>query len=269
MLTALTFMSVVGSVGCAGVPKHLDDAGRAERARDSAVSLVKWGIRGEDGLVEVPRGTRGAKLVAHCSGVWVSQDTFLTAGHCVEDTGEPASDPLARILERLSGFKVHWDPSGQTVHFAMHGDIQVGRVHDNETVRTGRIIGYERTADLALVQHLPENADLALPDHTIVRIASEVRVGEEVDVVGNPLGLEWSYTRGWVSALRPRSLGPRDGRVNAVQISAPVWFGSSGGPALNHEGELVGIASWVQDGPSLGFFVDPSTIRGFLARATH
>jgi S1-C subfamily serine protease len=50
-----------------------------------------------------------------------------------------------------------------------------------------------------------------------------------------------------------------------MQVSAPVWFGNSGGGAFNDEGEIVGIASFIMKGPSLGFFIPVDSIRPFLA----
>ena len=58
------------------------------------------------------------------------------------------------------------------------------------------------------------------------------RVGEPVLVVGSPLGLEQSVVTGIVSAFRDEH----------IQISAPLNPGNSGGPVVNADGEVIGVA---------------------------
>ncbi len=56
---------------------------------------------------------------------------------------------------------------------------------------------------------------------------SGVAVGDEVYVVGNPLGLEGTFSAGIISGIR--QLGPD----TLLQITAPISPGSSGGPVLD------------------------------------
>lgn len=62
-------------------------------------------------------------------------------------------------------------------------------------------------------------------------------VGDKVYAVGNPLGLEGTFSEGIVSVLR-RAKGS-----TFIQITAPISPGSSGGPILNSRGEVVGVAT--------------------------
>lgn len=62
-------------------------------------------------------------------------------------------------------------------------------------------------------------------------------VGDHVYVMGNPLGLEGTFSDGLLSARRV------DEGVAYLQITAPISSGSSGGPVLNARGEVVGIAT--------------------------
>lgn len=81
-------------------------------------------------------------------------------------------------------------------------------------------------------------------------------VGEDIVVVGNPLGLESTVSKGIVSAIRKV---PAMG--NILQISAPISQGSSGSPVLNMKGEVVGIASFIlEEGQALNFAIPSETI---------
>ena len=81
-------------------------------------------------------------------------------------------------------------------------------------------------------------------------------IGEDIVVVGNPLGLESTVSKGIVSAIRNV---PAIG--NILQISAPISQGSSGSPVLNMEGQVVGIASFtLEEGQALNFAITSETI---------
>ncbi len=62
----------------------------------------------------------------------------------------------------------------------------------------------------------------------------QLQVGDRVLAVGNPVELEGTVSEGIVSAMRPE--------IGRVQMTAPISRGSSGGPVLNSDGQVVGIA---------------------------
>ena len=86
---------------------------------------------------------------------------------------------------------------------------------------------------------------------------SEVRIGEKVIAMGNPLGLSFSVTEGIVSA-KGRVI--KEGTAGLIQIDAPVNPGNSGGPLLNTQGDVVGIVhAKLQGYEGLGFAI-PSKV---------
>jgi len=86
-----------------------------------------------------------------------------------------------------------------------------------------------------------------------------VAIGDEIYVAGNPRGLEGSFSKGNVAAIR------ESGGVRVLQITAPISRGSSGGPVLNDQGEVVGIVTlYLRDAQNLNFAVDVSEARKFL-----
>ncbi len=91
--------------------------------------------------------------------------------------------------------------------------------------------------------------------------SDSVRIGHPVVVIGSPLGLENTVTTGIVSGRRQEAEG-----YQVLQISAPASRGSSGGPVLSRNGEVVGIAaSQMQVGQNLNFAVPINYARGLLA----
>ncbi len=61
-------------------------------------------------------------------------------------------------------------------------------------------------------------------------------IGEKIYAVGNPKGLNGTFSEGIISGIRDLSTN------QILQITAPISPGSSGGPVLNSAGHVVGIA---------------------------
>ncbi|MGD1041551.1 MAG: tetratricopeptide repeat protein [Sedimentisphaerales bacterium] len=80
--------------------------------------------------------------------------------------------------------------------------------------------------------------------------------GQDIVVIGNPLGLESTVSAGIVSAVRDI---PAFGKI--LQITAPVSPGSSGSPVINSKGEVIGIATFiVTQGQNLNFAIPSDKI---------
>jgi Flp pilus assembly protein TadD len=80
--------------------------------------------------------------------------------------------------------------------------------------------------------------------------------GQDIVVIGNPLGLESTVSAGIVSAVRDI---PAFGKI--LQITAPISPGSSGSPVINSKGEVIGIATLiVTKGQNLNFAIPSDKI---------
>jgi len=99
---------------------------------------------------------------------------------------------------------------------------------------SARIIGNDKTTDLALIKIDGKN----LPAISIAN-SDNVKVGEWVLAIGNPLGLNNTVTAGIISA-KARTLGA-NGVESFIQTDAAINAGNSGGALVNTDGQLVGI----------------------------
>src|ERR1700727_49980 len=102
------------------------------------------------------------------------------------------------------------------------------------------VVGSDPLSDLAVVR-----ADGITPAPAQLGEASDLKVGQLVVAVGNPLGLAGSITAGVVSALG-RSLPTRAGETtriidDVIQTDAALNPGNSGGALVIASGEAVGI----------------------------
>ena len=121
---------------------------------------------------------------------------------------------------------------------------------------SARVIGADKTTDLALIKIDAKD----LPAITIAN-SDDVKVGEWVLAVGNPLGLNNTVTAGIISA-KARSLGA-NGVESFIQTDAAINQGNSGGALVNTRGELVGINDMLVSptGSNIGYgFAIPTAI---------
>lgn len=97
---------------------------------------------------------------------------------------------------------------------------------------------------------------------TILPLAkpNDISIGETVYVLSNPEGLIGTISQGIVSSgIR------RTGKMDLLQITAPISSGSSGGAVMNSHGEVIGIAtSSLTSGQNLNFAVPAAQISQFL-----
>ena len=139
-------------------------------------------------------------------------------------------------------------------HVVDGADELLVTLNDNKEY-SARIIGADATTDLALIKIDGKS----LPAIQIAN-SDDVKVGEWVLAVGNPLGLNNTVTAGIVSA-KARSMG--QGVSSMIQTDAAINQGNSGGALVNTQGALIGINAMIysQTGSNIGYgFAIPTTI---------
>jgi S1-C subfamily serine protease len=140
------------------------------------------------------------------------------------------------------------------------GNAEAGRLSFSDgSVVSFHVVGTDPLSDLAVIR-----ADGMTPPPVRLGEASELKVGQLVVAVGNPLGLAGSVTAGVVSGLG-RSLPTRAGenvRVidDVIQTDAALNPGNSGGALAISTGDVVGINTAVAGaGLGLAIPINPTT----------
>lgn len=182
---------------------------------------------------------------------------------------------IAEVLQRSTvhvrtprlgaGSGVIWRSDGLIVtnaHVARGRDVEI-ELSDGRTF-AGETVLRDEARDLAAVRI--DASDL--PAAAIMN-SLDLRVGQLVLAVGNPLGLTGAMTMGVVHAIAP--VLPEGGRVRRgrdawVQADIELLPGNSGGPLADARGQVVGINSMVAGG--LGLAVPSDAVRRFLGAAT-
>jgi serine protease Do len=129
---------------------------------------------------------------------------------------------------------------------------------DGRTFR-GEVVGTDPAIDVAL---LKIDGGSGLPDAPLGN-SDELRVGEWVCAIGNPLGYVHSVTVGVVSFIGRKLFD--QSLDDYIQTDAAINFGNSGGPLINSRGEVIGINSAISSRASnIGFAVPINQAIGIL-----
>jgi serine protease Do len=155
------------------------------------------------------------------------------------------------------------DPKGVVLtngHIADAGSIEVV-TSDGRRYRPTRIV-IDGRSDLAVL--VIGDGTAAFP---FARLADSdrARVGDWVVAIGAPHGLQTTVTAGIISARGGQGAGPLG--PDYIQTSAVLRFGSSGGPLVNLDGEIVGINTvFGLEAAGLAFTVPSNMARAVAAQ---
>jgi serine protease Do len=164
------------------------------------------------------------------SGVIISADgLILTAAHVVESANE--------VLVKLK----------------------------NNTSYKADVLSSSTAGDIALIKlrNPPPDLKVVNPGNS-----DNAKIGEEVMVIGAPLGLEHSLSVGHISRKMNKNILTNGEMAGFIQTDASINHGNSGGPMFNIKGELIGIVSFILSKSGgfegLGFAVDINTAKKTL-----
>lgn len=117
--------------------------------------------------------------------------------------------------------------------------VEVSILYNDERIQEAKIISYDVQTDLAVLK-----VDETGLTPATFGDSDDLKVGELVIAVGNPLGFELfgTVTSGIVSAIN-RQVTIGDKNMTLIQTDAAINSGNSGGPLLNSCGQVIGINS--------------------------
>ena len=148
--------------------------------------------------------------------------------------GQPVSQAAAG-----SGFVITDDGYILTNYHVIEdaSSIQVSFI-DGSTY-DAELVGGESENDIAVLK-----IDAAGLTPVVIGDSDNVKVGEQVVAIGNPLGeLTYSMTSGIISA-KDRSITMENGEVmNMIQTDTAINSGNSGGPLFDMYGQVIGITT--------------------------
>lgn len=101
----------------------------------------------------------------------------------------------------------------------------------------GKVLGVDQDLDVAVIKI---NAPGKILPVVKLGDSDSIEIGDIIFAIGNPFGLDGTFTQGIVSAKGRTSLGINQFE-NFIQIDAAINPGNSGGPLLNIKGEVIGI----------------------------
>jgi serine protease Do len=129
---------------------------------------------------------------------------------------------------------------------------------DGRSLRA-EVIGSDPETDIALIKVEAEKKFA----HATLGNSDDLRVGEWVCAIGNPLAYEHTVTVGVVSFIGRKLFDTS--LDNYIQTDAAINFGNSGGPLINSRGEVIGINSAIsRQASSIGFAVPINQAKAIL-----
>ena len=160
--------------------------------------------------------------------------------------------------------------------FFIEGGLIATNYHVIKDAKRGiaKLVGQEKEFAIDGFVAIDKERDLAILKVTGLHApalplgnSDNAQVGETVYAVGNPRGLEGTFSPGAISSIRPEGNAVIRGKI--LQITAPISPGSSGGAVLNSRAEVIGIAVATRvDGQNLNFAIPSNYLDDLRKQST-
>lgn len=168
-------------------------------------------------------------------------------------------------IPRGMGSGFIWNEDGHIVtnyHVIMNANKATVTLNNGEKYKA-KLIGAAPDYDIAVLKI--KSVKKGLVPITLGSSAN-LEVGQTVYAIGNPFGLDWTMTKGIISALE-RSMDVNSGVAirHMIQTDASINPGNSGGPLLDSRGKVIGVNNMIlsPSGASagIGFSIPINTVK--------
>lgn len=188
-------------------------------------------------------------------------------------TGGAGDSPFQNQQQGLgSGIVIDKDGHILTNYHVVNGADTVTVTFQDETTATATVVGKDPGDDIAVIK---VDVDASELQPATLGDSSAVKVGSLVAAIGNPFGLDGTFTTGVISGLDRTLQSSSDGRPirGLLQTDAAVNPGNSGGALINVKGEIIGINTAIENpgGNSfagVAYAVPINTPKRFLTQLT-
>lgn len=137
---------------------------------------------------------------------------------------------------------------------------------ENGTTHNGDVVWSDSDLDLSIVK-----ISLKGLNYTHLGDSKNIKVGEDVYAIGNPIGFEFqrTVTYGIISALNRTVKIEENNKIsymsNLIQTDATINPGNSGGPLINVKGEVIGINTVkITTAEGIGFAVPINCVKSII-----
>ncbi|HEO65956.1 MAG TPA: Do family serine endopeptidase, partial [Spirochaetes bacterium] len=158
-----------------------------------------------------------------------------------------------------SGFVISEKGYIVTNNHVVQGADEITILFPDEKEYSGKIVGRDPRTDIAVIKIDPGHKLPVTP----LGDSDKVAIGDFAIAIGNPFGLNGTFTLGVISARGRDKVDQDAGLKNYIQTDASINQGNSGGPLLNIKGQGIGMntAIYSTTGGSVGIgFAIPMNI---------
>ncbi len=168
---------------------------------------------------------------------------YPTPGQAQQLAAQPKDNQFQALGRGGSGVIVSSRGYVLTNHHVVHGARNITVILSlGEITKTypAELIDEAPNLDFAILK-IVANGEVFSP--APIGNSSAMSVGDEVLAIGSPFGLQQTVTSGIVSNTRRTLTVGNKTFTNFIQTDAPINSGSSGGPLVNVNGEVIGITT--------------------------
>lgn len=251
-VTGLVSAVTVISIACTGGGNDETPSNSANSPEPTATAITSSGLTGNETSV-VPTVPPVDVPVSNQLENLSSIEIIKAQEEVFTELFENTIDSVVKIQTRSrtgegEGSGWIWDVDGHIVtnYHVVDGATQIDVFLFDGREYSGRVIGFNSDADLAVLKIDLENGDTVQP--SLVGNSSDLKVGQTAIALGNPFRNEFTMTTGIVSAVgRLIDSGFNQFKIpSVIQTDTAINPGNSGGPLLDIDGRVIGINTQIR-----------------------